>query len=87
MNTNNDKKSQVVSTGDWLVTKILMQIPILNIILLLIWSFQKDQNYNKSNWAKATLIIYIIKIVFIIIIITTFLSFFIALFNADNYYI
>ena len=54
MNTNNDKKSQVVSTGDWLITKILMQIPILNIILLLIWSFQKDQNYYKSNWAKAT---------------------------------
>ena len=49
--------------------------------LLLFWSFQKDQNYNKANWAKATLIVYIIRLCFILIIVSTFLSFFINLFR------
>jgi len=77
---SNDNKTKVISTGDWLITKFLMQIPILNLILLLFWSFQKDQNYNKANWAKATLIVYVLRISFFIIICSIFLSFFIELF-------
>ena len=78
---SNDNKTKVISTGDWLITKFLMQIPLLNLILLLFWSFQKDQNYNKANWAKATLIVYIFRICFLIIILSFFLSFFLRLFN------
>mgnify|MGYP001294017411 CR=1 FL=1 len=77
---SNDNKTKVISTGNWLITKFLMQIPILNLILLLFWSFQKDQNYNKANWAKATLIVYVLRISFLIIICSIFLSFFIELF-------
>ena len=77
---SNDNKIKVISTGNWLITKFLMQIPILNLILLLFWSFQKDQNYNKANWAKATLIVYVLRISFLIIICSIFLSFFIELF-------
>ena len=78
---SNQNKTKVVSTGDWLVTKFLMQIPIINIVLLLFWSFHKDQNYNKANWAKATLIVYLIRLCFIVIIVSTFLSFFINFFR------
>ena len=78
---SNNNKSKVLPVEDWLITKFLMLIPILNIILLLFWAFQKNQNYNKSNWAKATLIVYVIKLAFYIIIILCFLSFFISLFT------
>ena len=78
---SNNNKSKVLPVEDWLVTKFLILIPILNIILLLFWAFNKKQNLNKSNWAKATLIVYVMKLGFYIIIIFSFLSFFISLFT------
>jgi len=78
---SNNNKSKVVPVEEWLITKFLMLIPIINIILLLFWSFNKKENLNKANWAKATLIIYVVRLVFYIIIIFSFLSFFISLFR------
>ena len=82
METDNKiNNTKVLSTGEWLITKVLMFIPIINIILLLIWAFNKHENLNKSNWAKATLIVYIIKLSFYTIIVLSFLSFFVSLFS------
>tara|TARA_Y100000590_G_C15731579_1_gene1017229 strand:+ start:3301 stop:3546 length:246 start_codon:yes stop_codon:yes gene_type:complete len=76
----NNKKSKVLPVEEWLITKFLILIPIVNIILLLFWAFNEKQNLNKSNWAKATLIIYGIKLIFYAVIIFSFLSFFMSLF-------
>ena len=78
---DNKNKNGIISTGDWLVTKILILIPIVNIILLIIWSLSKSENQNKVNWARATLFIYLIRVCFALIIILSFFSFFITLFN------
>tara|TARA_B000000475_G_C15654910_1_gene307321 strand:- start:129 stop:377 length:249 start_codon:yes stop_codon:yes gene_type:complete len=81
MSTNNKDNNRVLTIGEWLVTKFLMLIPVINIILLIIWSFNTKENINKSNWAKATLIVYLIRLGFFTILILSFLSFFIAFFN------
>ena len=81
MDANNKNNNSVITTGEWFITKILMFIPIINIILLFIWAFNKKENPNKANWAKATLIVYAIRLCFTLIIILSFLSFFISLFN------
>ena len=81
MDTNNKNNNSVITTGEWFITKVLMLIPIINIILLIIWAFNKKENLNKANWARATLIVYVIRLCFALIIILTFLSFFISLFN------
>ena len=80
MDTNNKNNNSVITTGEWFITKVLMLIPIVNIILLIIWAFNKKENLNKANWAKATLIVYVLRISFLIIICSIFLSFFIELF-------
>ena len=95
---DNKNNNGIISTGDWLVTKILILIPIVNIILLIgrclkgpplpvniilliIWSLSKSENQNKVNCARATLFIYLIRVCFALIIILSFFSFFITLFN------
>ena len=45
-----------VSIGNWVLTMLLMCIPFINIILLFVWAFGSNTEISKANWAKATLI-------------------------------
>lgn len=56
--------SQVVpqlSVGGWILTFVLLAIPLVNIIMLFIWAF--DATSARRNFARAQLIIYIILLV------------------------
>jgi hypothetical protein len=57
MNTHtNDRK--IMTIQDWFVTVLLTMLVPVGVIMLLIWVFNPDTNTNKSNYAKAVLIIY-----------------------------
>lgn len=58
-----NRTAPVISLGDWIITFILLAIPLVNIIMLFVWGFSSSTNPNKANFAKATLIIYLIAIV------------------------
>ena len=45
-----------MSVGDWIVTYLLMCIPIIGIIMLFVWAFGGDTQPSKKTWAQATLI-------------------------------
>lgn len=62
----NTQYTAPLSLGQYLGMMLLMLIPLVNIILLLIWSFG-DYNVNKKNYARASLIMLIIAIVLWII--------------------
>ena len=81
----NKENEKVVSTGEWVASKFILLMPIVNIIFLFIWAFNKEENKNKSNWAKATLIVYILRIFIYAFIILMFFSFFMTLFNSSYY--
>lgn len=86
MESNTNKENvPVVSTGEWVASKFLLLVPIVNIIFLLVWAFNKSENKNKSNWAKATLIVYVLRVFIYILIILMFFSFFTSLFNSAYY--
>ena len=53
-----------VSVGDWMLTYLLLCIPLVNIILIFVWAFGCNTPISKSNWAKALLIWTLIGIVF-----------------------
>ena len=58
------KNTSVVTIGDWVITIILMAIPLVNIIMLFVWAFGDSSTpESKANWAKATLIFYLIGII------------------------
>ena len=45
-----------MSVGDWIVTYLLMCIPVIGIIMLFVWAFGGDTQPSKKTWAQATLI-------------------------------
>ena len=62
------QNAPVVSLGDWVVTLIIMIIPLVNLIMLFVWAFGDGTNPSKANWAKASLILILISIVLSIIL-------------------
>lgn len=67
---NQDEKP--MSVGDWLITLIVMSIPMVNLIMLFIWGFGEG-NKNRQNYCRAYLIftvaIFLISIFFIMFIV------------------
>ena len=53
-----------MSVTDWVLTIFLSGLPIIGIIMLFIWAFGENQRNERVNWAKATLVWYLIGIVF-----------------------
>jgi len=56
---NFEKPVPVISVTDWIITFIIMAIPLVNIIMLFVWGFG-DANPNKANWAKASLVMMLV---------------------------
>lgn len=66
-NYNATKNISVVSIGDWIITLILMALPLVSLIMLFVWAFGNGTSESKANWAKATLIFYLIGIILVIV--------------------
>lgn len=64
----NRQQSDVISVGDWMITLLIMIIPLINIIMLFVWAFSGGPKISKANWAKASLLWLLIMIVIYIII-------------------
>ena len=63
-----------LSLKDWLIILLLSAIPCVNIIMLLIWAFSANENPNKSNYAKAQLILMVIGIILSFILLSAISS-------------
>ena len=61
-----------VTTGEWMLTYLLMCVPIVNFILLFVWAFGSNTPVSKSNWAKASLIWGVIGIAIYVFIFVVF---------------
>ncbi|MBK6966679.1 MAG: hypothetical protein IPH20_22955 [Bacteroidales bacterium] len=79
MENPENNPTPVVTTGDWIITLLVSAIPLVNIIMLFVWSFGGGTNPNKANWAKAILIWIAISIVLWVAILLIFGSAFLGL--------
>jgi uncharacterized membrane protein YdbT with pleckstrin-like domain len=70
-----------VSFGDWLVTMLIMLVPVLNAIMLIVWSTDRNSNPSKANWAKASLVIIGIQIVLFMFFLGAFIGSITSLMN------
>ncbi len=52
-----------ISLGEWVITTIILAIPIVGFIMLFVWGFGSNTQPSKANWAKATLIMIAVSIV------------------------
>lgn len=58
----------VMTMGNWIITMLIMCIPIVNLVMLIVWAASSTENPNRSNWAKAQLIFMVVGIVLYIIL-------------------
>ena len=60
---NESPQYNPMSIGDWIITNLIVAIPIVGFVMLFVWGFGSNTQPSKANWAKATLIIIGISIV------------------------
>ncbi len=60
-----------VSVGEWVLTMLIMVIPLVNLIMLFVWAFGDGAKPSKANWAKASLIWMLIGFVVAILLWST----------------
>ncbi len=57
-----DARYRPVTVGEWMITYLLLAIPIVNIVLIFVWAFGSNTSISKANWAKALLLWFLIGI-------------------------
>ncbi len=62
----------VVSLGQWMVSMLLMLVPLVNIILLIVWASSSTENPNRKHWAGAQLIFMVISVALYFMMMATF---------------
>lgn len=67
MNFNQNYQHPPVNTGDWFITILIANIPVVGFIMLIVWALEKEGNPSKANWAKAKLIWYLVGLGIVIL--------------------
>lgn len=65
-------QAPVVSIKEWLITNLIMMIPLVNIVMMLVWAFGSNTNPNKANYFKAALILFAIVMVIYLVLAVVF---------------
>ena len=56
-----------MSIGNWIITSLILAIPIVGFVMLFVWGFGSNTHPSKANWAKASLIVMGIGFVIIVV--------------------
>ena len=56
----NADTNQIVGIGEWILTFILLAIPIVNLVMLIVWLVRKKTKKSKKNFLLAELILFLI---------------------------
>ncbi len=54
-----NREDRPLTVGDWIVTFIILAIPLLNVIMLLVWALSGNTHPSKRSYAQATIIIFL----------------------------
>jgi len=57
-NLNTTELESPVSIVDWIITWILLAIPLVNIIMLFVWALNPSTKKSKQNFARASFVVF-----------------------------
>lgn len=67
------QQAPIVSVKEWLITNLIMMIPLVNLIMMLLWAFSSNTNPNKANYFKAALILFaIVMVIYLVLAVVLF---------------
>lgn len=61
-NNNQSVQKSPLTVGAWVITLLILAVPLLNIIMLFVWAFGGNKD-ERENFAKAALIWMLIGII------------------------
>lgn len=61
-NTSPSELAPVMSVGKWIVTLLLLMIPVVNLVLLIVWAVGSSDQPNRKNFAIAALLMVVIVV-------------------------
>lgn len=63
-----EREAEVVSVGNWMLTIIVLAIPLVNLVMFLYWAFSPSTLPSKQNFVRANLIFFAFGIAFAFIV-------------------
>jgi Flp pilus assembly protein protease CpaA len=51
-----DSDTRSMTIGNWMITLLVLAIPLINIIMYLVWAFGNAGNVNRKTFCQASLI-------------------------------
>ena len=67
------QQAPVVSVKEWLLTNLILMIPLVNIVMMFVWAFSSNTNPNKANYFKAALILFaIVMVIYLVLAVVIF---------------
>jgi hypothetical protein len=81
--TDPGQNRNMVTTGDWIISILLLAIPIVQIIAPLVWAFSSSTPLSKKNFGKAVLILWLVPIVLLVVFWGSFMAMFGAMSNGN----
>ncbi|HFC8493962.1 TPA: hypothetical protein ACQWGN_000418 [Neisseria subflava] len=67
------QQAPIVSVKEWLITNLILMIPLVNIVMMLVWAFSSNTNPNKANYFKAALILFaIVMVIYLVLAVVLF---------------
>ena len=53
----NDQEFKPISIGDWILTFVILAIPLVDLIMLIVWAVSTSAHPSKKTFAQAYLIL------------------------------
>lgn len=54
-----NREDRPLTVGDWIITFIILAIPLLNVIMLLVWALSGNTHPSKRSYAQASITVFL----------------------------
>ena len=81
--TDPGQNRNIVTMGDWVISILLLAIPIVQIVAPLVWVFSSSTPLSKKNFGKAILILWLVPIVLLVFFWGSLMAMFGAMSNGN----
>jgi hypothetical protein len=61
-----------MTVGDWLITKLVLLIPLVGFIMLFVWAFTEGVHPSKKTFCQSTLLFAACGIVLVVLVMVVF---------------
>lgn len=61
---NEHADARVMTVGQWMLTLLVLAIPIVNLVMYLVWALSTAGNPNRRNFCKASIYWFLIILAF-----------------------